>query len=146
MALLKEIAYKHPELRENVTEVIKTCFEIKTELDPLQVVEIRRIHLDVYLYLFQTGYVLESLSILLGIVNDNLDMSLVRHVVTKIISFVEPPFSVEFVHAFSSIICHTHVKEAMKTIKELRPYVEHVLHSDYSLSNEQREALTDILN
>jgi hypothetical protein len=147
MALLKEIAYRHTELRAAVLEVIKTCFEIKTELDPLQVVEIRRVHLDVFLYLMQTGYVLPILNTLYKIVSDNLDLALVRHIATKIASIVEPPFSNDFVTAFSKILCHSHAKDAMKTIKDIRPFIEHVLNTPtYLLSNEQRQILTDITN
>lgn len=126
-------------------EIVKTCFAIKTELDPLQVVEIRRVYLDVLVYLIQTGYVLPTLNTLYKIISENLDLALVRHIASKIASMTEPPFSPEFVAGFSKILCQA--KDAIKSTKDIRPFVEHVLSTPtYLLSSDERQTLTDIIS
>jgi len=130
MALLKEIAYLHVPLRPNVLDVVHKCFEMKNDLDALHAVEIKRVYVEVFMYLLQLGYVIPTMQTLNRIVKDQLDLALIRSIVSQLIEMIEEPYSEQFVDIFVDILCTNHAVDSLKKISStLRPFVQHLLHS-----------------
>ncbi|KAF0973276.1 hypothetical protein FDP41_008483 [Naegleria fowleri] len=116
MALLKEIAFRHEPLSVTVLNIVKKCYYANHgDLDPLQAIEIKKVFLDVIIYLMQLGYVLPTLQTIHDLIVERMDMSLVRHVINSILDMIEPPFSLDFIKKFVEILCIDHARDAIST-------------------------------
>ncbi|KAL9648739.1 hypothetical protein ABK040_003676 [Willaertia magna] len=134
MSLIKEIAFRHDNLSFSVLNVLKKCFNAKNDLDPLQAIEVKRIFLDVLIYLIQLGYVLPTLQTVHDLIIDRMDMSLIRHIINTIIELIEPPFSNDFVSKIVEILCIEHTRDALSSqlsSSPIAPFVQYLVENQH---------------
>lgn len=83
--MLKEIALIHNELRGDILDAMRKCFIAcrQSDLEPLQLVELKRCLLNVLIYLVQLGYVFPTLNAIDEMIQ-NLDLALIRQFLLKV--------------------------------------------------------------
>ena len=144
MALLKEIAFRHESLSSIVLAIVKKCFYAKNDLDPLQSIEIKRVFLDVIIYLMQLGYVIPTLQTVHDLILERMDMSLIRHIINSIIDMIEPPFSLDFISKFVEILCIDHARDAIssKISPNMTTFFKHLIDEGSELYHLSPETIT----
>jgi len=62
LELLKEMAYLHVYQRAEILKLLKKCFKLETELEPLPSLDIKKKVLDAIIYLMECGFTMPVIS------------------------------------------------------------------------------------
>jgi len=143
LELLKEMAYLHVYQRSEILKLLKKCFELDTELDPLASLDIKKKVLDAIIYLMECGFTMPVISTIEEWANQGIDQSLIRYFITKVLEMVGPPFSVAFLTKILRII--NKLSERSVSVPEykliLKPFLEHCIDANYELEPTDKEIL-----
>lgn len=113
MELLKEITYYHSTHHSLIFDLLSLLFKSSHYLDSLDVIEMKKLYLDVMIFMIQIGYVLPCLNLFESLI-PSLEYGLLKHFLDQIFGMVESPFSDEFRQSMLKILSHQRVKDALK--------------------------------
>eukprot|EP00052_Salpingoeca_macrocollata_P006544 m.54291 g.54291 ORF g.54291 m.54291 type:complete len:567 (+) comp15500_c0_seq3:71-1771(+) len=103
LSLIDHIAQSQRLLQPCVFEVLAARFQQPFHVDPLMAIEIRKLFIGHILFLMSLGFVLPVLRYMKQAAGD-VDLTLSMHFVSEVMGMVAPPFSVDFIRAFSEIL------------------------------------------
>lgn len=113
MELLKEIAYYHLTHHSLIIELLSNLFKSSQFMDSLDVIEAKKLYLDVMIFLIQIGHVLPTLNLFESLISSS-EYGLIKHFLDQVFHMIESPFSIEFKQSMLKILSHQRVKDALK--------------------------------
>lgn len=102
--LVCEISSLHSSHHMPCLELLSVSFELETELDALDALEVRKRILDITIYLMECGCVLSVLDKVVRWTQGVVDIALIRYFTTKVLEMVGTPYSADFVSLMLNIL------------------------------------------
>jgi hypothetical protein len=93
----------HPFLLPKIFELLCSCFETESELDALVAVEAKKTIVDNLVFLLECGHVLPVL-VYMTARSTQVDQSICRHLVFRVLDMVGPPYSPTFIDSFLPVL------------------------------------------
>eukprot|EP01114_Cavostelium_apophysatum_P017848 TRINITY_DN5391_c0_g1_i1.p1 TRINITY_DN5391_c0_g1~~TRINITY_DN5391_c0_g1_i1.p1 ORF type:complete len:603 (+),score=146.86 TRINITY_DN5391_c0_g1_i1:116-1924(+) len=150
LELLRELSSKHVLLRPQIMDLLSISFEMKTSLDALAALEMKRSLLDNIIFLMQCGYVLPVM-VTVERWAQKTDQSLIRYFIVQVLDMIEPPYSHKFLSSLLRIIERPGTIEALKSLKVqekkdvvLSQMIEHCIATDYGWDASQLSSLNKL--
>eukprot|EP01080_Neovahlkampfia_damariscottae_P009737 gene9737-2064_t len=111
MDLLKGIATNNEIQCSSILELLSKLFTVHTDLDVFKIIEIKKLYLDVFVYLlFELNFVLPVLKSFKELcLSQSLDFELIRHFFGKIFNMIEKPYSNEFTDLLKEILSFSRI-------------------------------------
>ena len=113
LALMEQIATHHELLHPSVFSLLKDMFDVQYNVDPLLVLDLRRMLLDRLLYLLSLGYALPVMQFVLERVRSN-DLTLTIHFVSQALAICSAPFSAQWVESFVKLLTVEEVTASLR--------------------------------
>ena len=113
LALLDHIAVCHELLLSNVFAVVKSMFDVPYAIDPLLIIDVRRMLIDRLILLLSLGHALPVMEFMHQRILSN-DTSLTVHFITQILPICGAPYSIHLVEAFLKILSAGDILASLK--------------------------------
>jgi len=113
LSFLIDIASFHESHLDKVSAILSQAFQIRTELDALTSMELKKKILECMIELMKMGYVLPILQQIYTF-SQTIDQSLIRYFVFQLLAIAAPPYSEQFATAVINIIASPRTFDALK--------------------------------